>query len=204
MLDKLEMHPALKITEEEAYWPRERQILAAQIRSDQVRIVGHWPRRLEKEMPLSCRFCTPEDHKKEETIENTGPRGSKDKVVCPVCKWKYTQVAHYNRHLKEGGKGFGTCSKTAKQIFIKVINTETENKQEKIIIQRRPHTGPVETLDHVLNDCATAKTRWGPHNGTLDGMVTMLQRIKHHFDAEREKINMLKLANRNRKIRDVH
>ena len=206
-MENFEMHPALAITKQEASWSRERQVLAAQIRADQVRIVGHWPRRLEKEMPLSCRFCTPEDHRKEEIQPISGPRGSRDTVQCPVCKHEYKDVGKYNRHLKTG-KGLNTCSKTAEEIHIKgkkpeeKKKTEEGKKSEKTIVPRRPHTGPEETLSHVMNDCVVAKARWGPHNGKMDGMVTMLQNIKHHFDEEREKGQMADILKRKGKPRE--
>jgi Reverse transcriptase (RNA-dependent DNA polymerase)/Endonuclease-reverse transcriptase len=178
----------MKKRKEEAYWSREEQVTASQLRAKQVRIVGEWPRRFDKEMALSCRFCTPEDHVTVAAEEAAaGPRSSKEKVMCTTCNHEYSNAGKFNDHLKTlRGE---TCSKEQTPIFIKARKPKnkppTDEPVEKKIVERRPSTGPEETLEHVLS-CKEVEKAWGKNNGTLREMVKVLVNMKHFFDEKRE------------------
>ena len=154
-------------TKEEGTWPREQQVVAAQLRAKKVRLVGEWPRIFNPRMALSCRFCTPADHAGVEQLwdEQQGrARYNRDKVTCPVCLWPYSKVDKYNKHLLKPTKAL--CKAGADPIILnknnkKSIGDETwferYERLHKIEVQRLPSTGPTETLDHVLHQCEAVR-----------------------------------------------
>ena len=188
-----------KRTKEELLWTREEQVIAAQLRDadtrhfdkgpvidkgGNVRIIGEWPRQLDKEMAASCRFCTPLDHapKNKEKEANPASRSSKDHVTCSTCKHEYTTRFKFNEHLN--GKTKTKCKAEQKPIPL-LKAQKAEPVQQKDIV-RRPCRGPPETLAHVLDVCKVANEKWGKHNGTLKSKVDKLVQIKKHLDALRE------------------
>ncbi len=104
-LKDLTVDPGDAKSAEEGLWPRELQVLAAQLRAKKVRLVGEWPRVFNPRMALSCRFCAPADHaggQQEEQLysqQQEVVRYNRDKVTCPVCLHQCSTVEKYNKHL---------------------------------------------------------------------------------------------------------
>ena len=177
-----QINPKYQKTKLEDTWDREHQVFASQFRADQVRILGAWPRRFDKRMAESCRFCCPQDHEMEEKEEEIIPRGSKQPVTCAACKHIYANTGKYNNHFDtKVGK---VCALTVKPIHLRgdAAAARTRPKEE---IVRRPSTrgAPVETIDHVLG-CPAVQAKWGKHDGTLKGIVDQIIKIKRTMEEE--------------------
>ena len=188
-----------KRTKEELLWAREEQVIAAQLRDvdtrhfengpiidkgGNVRIIGEWPRQLDREMAASCRFCTPQDHvpKKKEKEATPVSRSSKDHVTCSTCKHPFTTRFKFNEHLNRKTKT--KCK--AEQKPIPLLQAQKAEPVKKKDIVRRPCRGPPESLAHVLDVCKVANKEWGKHDGTLKSKVDKLVKIKKYLDALRE------------------
>jgi hypothetical protein len=123
-------------------WPKAAQTIATQIRTNNVKWIGKWPRRFDTTMPHSCRFCCKQDHTQAQEVQQPGPRSSRDPVQCTTCGHTYADASKYNRHLD--GKGKEQCKRTQTPVFIKNTRRDPEQPAE-----RRPSSGVTETLTHL-------------------------------------------------------
>ena len=192
------VHPKYVRKEVEDSWPREDQVIAAQIRTGEVRFLAEWARRFDRRMAESCRFCCPHDHTPEGSQragrcnhQAGAPRGCNDPVRCIGCNKLFdgrNSVARHRRHLRSSA-GKVCKEKGAKEFTLRGDRRTGEDKQKKKDIPRRESTpgAQKETVHHVLFECKEAKKVWGGHDGTLKGMVEFIKKIKRYFDEIREK-----------------
>ena len=87
----------------EKTWNRAKARLASQIRADCCPLVGYAKRYCDLGMPLSCRWCTPNDHQvrlsqadnQTSRIKNTATS------VCPICQHKFTLGSNMRKHFAQ-------------------------------------------------------------------------------------------------------
>jgi len=193
-------------TEEEDTWGREEQVVAAQIRDLSVRgnhvglIEGGGnvsssdgsSRVFDGAMPLSCRLCALRDHVEVKKLcIKVAPRSSKDSVKCEKCGHIYATVSKYNRHLGQKADKFKECRKQS-PIYIKEGKGKVKGKAGKVVVERRPHTGELESLDHVVNKCLVVQKEFGPklYIGTLKQKVDKIVKIRIHLDGVKKEKEM--------------
>jgi len=195
-VSKFLVHPKYVKREVEDIWPREDQVIAAQIRTGEVRFLGECIRRIDRRMAESCRFCCPQDHAperktKDDSHQNGAPRGSHDPVKCIGCGKMFegqNSVARHRRHLESSELGKACKAKGAKAYVLRAEKRDEEKPKKKDIPRRESTAGaPKETLVHVLTECEEARRIWGEHDGTLRGMVEFIRKIKRYFDEQRER-----------------
>lgn len=187
-----------KKTKEEEKWTREEQVMAAQLRSGNVRIVGEWPRGNDPYMSESCQFCAAQDHKKKIRAPpprrmygpTIVPQGCGEDVTCGKCKRIFTgrsAISHFNRHLTEGK--YVECKNAHPQgkMFIKDTMSYPKENPEEAEVVRDPSTGPVETLDHIF-ECMEVRKKFGTGEDFY-GKVKVLCRIKAHLEEVQKKEN---------------
>jgi len=137
-------------------------------------------------------MCAAQDHVREKEEEaQEGPsrdrvRSSRDRVRCEKCGNTYCSVSKFNEHLKNKGEKFKECAKQ-ERIYIK-RDTGGAEESEEVEVVRRPHTGELETLDHVVNRCKVVQEKFGPklYVGTLKQKVDKIIKLRIHLDEEKK------------------
>ena len=168
-------------------WPRELQVAATMFRTDAHPRLGSTMRLINKTMPESCRFCTPEDHiqappnsdddgNDDVPTAEAGVMPSQRKVKCPVCSQIICTPAILRKHLKKRHPDYTApeppkdkypcrhpdCEErftSGKGRSAHVSKKHPGWKPPPPPVVRRPSTGPAETLDHLLSCKSLADLR---------------------------------------------
>lgn len=160
-------------------WTRYQQVIASQIRAGAVSFIGHWPRRFNKKMAISCRFCAHQDHMVQSALGSPQPiRNSKQSVTCTTCGHTYADLCKFNRHLDN--KGSSKCKTEQRKLFVKAPTVPVAH------IDRNPSTGPEETIQHVL-ECPAARVAGKfKSNHTMD-KILFLEELQRYLENNDER-----------------
>jgi len=180
------IHPAHLKTAGEKEWTRAEQVAAAQLRANNVRIVGKWPREFDPQMAMSCRFCSPQDHMRKERTEapkrlfgpTVIPQKSRAKIQCGKCAMEYADVPKFNRHLTTSPDCAAVHPK-GKLLLLDKDNYPKENEADADVV-RDASTGPEETLEHIFM-CEEVKRQFGA-SAKFKEKVAVICKIKTFFD----------------------
>jgi ribonuclease HI len=150
---------------EEASWPRKLQVAAAMIRTNASPTYGPLHRMLHPNDALSCRFCCPQDHSQEEKRDAASTAvatHSQARVECPLCGQSCVERAVLKKHMtrKHPGEklewakfacGHEGCQhKSMTQKERQAHWSAAHGGARPKTTERRPSTGPPETLLHLL------------------------------------------------------
>ena len=154
----------------EASMRRGDQVIMTRFRTGLHPKLGVMPRQLRKTMPLSCRFCCPEEHREEKSVQKQ--TASSEKTPCPLCNTVLSTKPNARKHLETmHGKthdqtfelipgvqykcpviSCGMVFRIKKEQIAHTKSSHAFNAKQDAV-QRKSSAGPEETMEHLTLIC---------------------------------------------------